>query len=64
MAGQAEFEAPAERGAVDRRDKRLAAGFNLAPKLLQLTAAAHVDLGVALPEQNREVGTGHEVVLA
>ena len=78
VAGEAELEAAAERGAVDRGDERLAAGFDAPVELRQLAALGEQHRGrgllaLALGEvaerarqrfQQRQIGAGAERVLA
>ena len=78
MAGEAKLEAAAERGAVDRRDERLAAGLDAPVELRQLAAFVEQQrrrgfLAVPLRHlaehagerfEQRQVGAGAERVLA
>ena len=78
MAGEAELEAAAERGAVDRRDPRLAGGFQPPIELRQLAALleqfgdrgfvalrlGEFGEGAAQAFKQREVGAAAEGVLA
>ena len=78
MAGETKLEAAAERGAVDRRDERLAAGLDAPVELRQLAAFVeqkrgggllalalrHVGEHAAERFQQREIGAGAERVLA
>ena len=63
VAGEAKLKATAKRCPIDRRDKGLAAGLDLAPDLLQLAATPHMHLRVALAQQHRQVGACHKIVL-
>ena len=65
VAGEADLEAAAQRGAVDRRHDRLAAGLLAAEHLLQLAELVHQLGGIRRvgAQQHLEVGAGDEVGL-
>src|SRR3546814_12362315 len=64
MAAEREFQTAAERGAVERRNHRPAAGFELAQEYLEVFGKRISFVGIRHREHLLDVGAGENFLLA